>query len=65
MANGRPFGGRFAAPAAGRGRMPGGFGLGPGGNCRCVTCGDIVVHVTGQPCYQIRCPKCGNPLVRA
>ena len=53
MANGRPFGGRFAAPASGRGRM-GGLGLGPGGECRCVTCGDTVIHTTGRPCYEMK-----------
>jgi len=64
MTNGRPFGGRFAAPAGGRGRMPGGFALGPGGICKCLSCGYTTTHGTGDPCYTKRCPKCGAKIVR-
>ena len=58
-------GGRFGAPGkGGRGRM-GGFGLGPGGECICPNCGTKVSHRRGVPCYEHRCPKCGQPMTRA
>ncbi len=47
----------------GRGRM-GGFGLGPGGYCVCPACGHRVPHQRGVPCYQVKCPNCGQPMVR-
>jgi len=60
-----PPGGRFRAPGrGGRGRM-GGFGLGPGGECVCPRCGARVPHQRGIPCYSVKCPKCGSPMVRA
>ena len=65
MPNGRGLGGRFRAPAGGRGRMPGGFGLGPGGSCRCPSCGYTSNHPIATPCYDMKCPNCGNTLVRA
>jgi hypothetical protein len=49
----------------GRGRQPGGFGLGPSGECICPGCGTKVPHQTGVPCYEARCPKCGMPMTRA
>jgi len=48
----------------GRGRM-GGFGAGPGGECVCPSCGERVPHQAGVPCYTVKCPKCGTPMVRA
>ncbi len=48
---------------AGRGRM-GGFGLGPGGNCVCPSCGYTETHIRGVPCYQKTCPKCGSKMTR-
>ncbi len=47
----------------GRGRM-GGFAMGPGGSCVCPKCSHDVPHQRGVPCYQVKCPKCGNPMVR-
>jgi hypothetical protein len=48
-----------------RGRM-GGMrqGSGPGGNCVCPECGTKVPHQQGTPCYQQKCPQCGNMMVR-
>jgi hypothetical protein len=48
----------------GPGRMGGPKAAGPGGNCVCPKCGHEVVHTTGQPCYQVKCPKCGTPMTR-
>ena len=49
-----------------RGRM-GGFRMGPSGECVCTNpkCGYKVQHQRGIPCYQMKCPKCGNPMTRA
>jgi predicted amidophosphoribosyltransferase len=47
----------------GRGRMKG-FSLGPGGYCVCPSCGKKVPHQRGTPCYQQKCPDCGQPMVR-
>ena len=47
-----------------RGRMPGGKGEGPGGVCTCPHCGATVPHETGKPCYEMKCPKCGNKMDR-
>jgi len=48
----------------GRGRQLRGFGLGPGGECICPQCGVRVLHKRGIPCYEHRCPKCGQPMTR-
>jgi len=37
---------------------------GPDGKCVCPNCGRKVSHQTGQPCYDIRCPKCGTGMTR-
>lgn len=50
---------------AGRGRQPGGYGLGPGGDCICPSCNTKAPHQRGVPCYQMECPKCGAKMVRA
>jgi hypothetical protein len=39
-------------------------GAGAGGNCVCPGCGAKVPHQRGVPCYNIKCPKCGNGMVR-
>lgn len=48
----------------GRGRQPGGFGLGPGNFCVCPHCGTKIPHKRGIPCYTEVCPKCGQPMAR-
>jgi ribosomal protein S26 len=48
----------------GRGFGRGGMGRGPGGNCVCPNCGEKVPHERGIPCAQVRCPKCGTPMIR-
>lgn len=52
--------------AGGRGRMGGPFAAGPGGACVCTNpeCKSEVSHQAGVPCYQMKCPKCGSPMVR-
>ncbi len=47
----------------GRGRQ-GGYGEGPGGNCICSNCGEIVLHQLGMPCFAQKCPKCGAAMTR-
>ncbi len=50
----------------GRGRMAGRLQAGPGGVCLCTNpdCKKEVVHQPGVPCYQLKCPKCGSPMLR-
>ena len=57
--------GRGLGRGGGRGRM-GGFGLGPGGGCVCTNpkCSYSTPHSRGVPCYQMKCPKCGSPMIR-
>jgi len=58
--------GRGTGIGGGRGRQPGGFGLGPGGECICTNpqCKYVVTHQAGVPCYTMKCPKCGSPMIR-
>lgn len=60
---GRNFG---AGRGGGRGRMGGSFAAGPGGLCVCTNpgCRNEVTHPAGVPCYQMKCPKCGSPMIR-
>lgn len=56
--------GRGAGRAAGgRGRM-GGIAAGPGGICKCSSCGYEEEQVIGNPCMNKKCPKCGLKMVR-
>ena len=52
---------RKTGSGGGRG---GGYALGPGGNCVCPACGNIVVHEQGVPCYETMCPNCGAAMIR-
>lgn len=57
--------GRGFGRGGGRGRMGGTRpGSGPGGNYVCPSCGTVIAHQRGIPCYQTACPKCGTNMVR-
>jgi hypothetical protein len=47
----------------GRGRG-GGFKAGPGGDCICPQCGEREPHQLGSPCFEKKCPKCGEVMRR-
>ena len=42
----------------------GGKGLGPGGMCKCPTCGFETNHNVDEPCNNMLCPQCGTKLER-
>lgn len=44
-------------------RSKGGAG-GPGGMCMCPECGYETSHRAGVPCIEMKCEKCGAPMVR-
>jgi hypothetical protein len=44
--------------------MGGGRGLGPGGNCICPACGISISHERKTPCFEVKCPKCGQYMNR-
>ncbi|MGB9722254.1 MAG: hypothetical protein ACPL28_12340 [bacterium] len=58
-----PRGNRTGPVGIGGGRM-GGMRRGPSGYCVCPSCGTVVPHKRGVPCYQMVCPKCGTRLRR-
>ena len=62
---GRGLGGGLGR-GGGRGRMGGQFTAGPGGVCVCTNpdCQHEVTHQAGRACYQLKCPKCGSPMIR-
>jgi hypothetical protein len=62
MGSGKSGGGRGSG--RGPGRRGGSKAAGPGGYCVCPTCGHKVEHVANQPCYQMKCPKCGSQMTR-
>ncbi len=60
-------GGEEDMPRLNRGRRQGqGFGPGVGGYCVCTNpkCNYRQPHQPGQPCFQLKCPKCGSPMIR-
>jgi len=70
IVNGRAIrieGGAFrVAATGGTGRFGRRRGLaaGPGGFCICPNCRHMEPHRTGEPCYAMKCPKCGTLMVR-
>ena len=59
---GRGFG---LGTGVGRGRMGGArAGSGPGGDCVCTSCGAVVPHQVGIPCYGVSCPQCGAAMTK-
>jgi len=65
---GRGSGGGGGGGGRGQGRGPGRMGgskaAGPGGDCVCPSCGHRAKHQVGQPCYEVKCPKCGATMAR-
>ncbi len=41
-----------------------GNAAGPGGFCICPKCRHKEPHVTGEPCYTRKCPRCGRMMAR-
>lgn len=39
-------------------------GVGPSGYCICPKCGERTSHASGVPCFNLKCLKCGSPLIR-
>ena len=44
--------------------LGGGFGLGPGGECICPSCGHRETHQRAVPCNTKKCPNCGAIMTR-
>lgn len=61
-------GGDTTGPAGAGGRGMGrGRGAGFGGapaTCKCPACGHEQPHTRGQPCIELKCPKCGAQMIR-
>lgn len=55
--------GRGPGKGGGRGRNNG-LGSGTGGFCICAKCGEKIPHQRGIKCTNLKCPKCGNKMVR-
>lgn len=53
---------------AGQGGRRSGAGRGLGGKgagtCICPGCGEKAPHRRGEPCYEMKCPKCGTAMIR-
>ena len=63
LTQGGPQGGQGSSGSGGQFGSSGSGGA--GGDCVCPSCGLIVPHTTGVPCYELQCPRCGTPMVRA
>jgi hypothetical protein len=51
--------------SSGGGRMEASCsGVRASGNCICPGCGTKVPHQAGVACYNEKCPRCGNGMVR-
>ena len=57
-------GGRGGGGQGQGGGRGGGFAMGLGGNCTCPNCKATVAHQRGAPCYQMKCPQCGQAMTR-
>lgn len=55
--------GKGMGKGGGQGRNKGGA-FGPGGICVCAKCGEKIPHQQGTPCKSLKCPQCGNTMVR-
>lgn len=55
--------GKGLGRGGGHGRNNGGA-FGNGGFCVCSKCGEKLPHQTGVKCTTIKCPSCGNTMVR-
>lgn len=55
--------GKGLGSGGGKGRNKGG-GFGVGGYCVCAKCGEKVPHQQGVKCTTLKCPKCGNTMIR-
>jgi len=62
---GRGGGGRGQNPSGGGKGLGGGRGMGQGGECVCPNCGEKAPHERGNPCFDMKCPKCGSSMTRA
>jgi predicted amidophosphoribosyltransferase len=38
--------------------------MGEGGHCFCPKCEARVEHSRGEPCVEVRCPRCGAKMMR-
>ena len=38
--------------------------IGPPENCICPSCGTVVPHRRGLPCFHTKCPNCSSPMTR-
>jgi hypothetical protein len=48
----------------GAGRTGGPNAAGPIGECVCSKCGHKEPHLAGQPCFDRKCPECGETMTR-
>lgn len=55
--------GKGIGNGGGKGRNNGG-GFGVGGFCVCAKCGEKLPHKQGIKCTTLKCPKCGQTMIR-